>query len=428
MDSGVTLTYEDRRVVDDWRFSVVRPYLREWNLQIRDVQWPDQDMYRCTINTTPVKSKIVSLHVKVPAQIIDELSSDDVIVEEGETVVLVCNVTGVPRPEVTWFRRSAGSSGSAPGHKEPIGLDMVGEMIIIQNVSRYCDDYYECVANNGVPPAVNREIRVTVEFPPEIHMPTPKISQYIGKDTILDCVITAFPQANNVWKKDGREISSNSRFRISAYEEGDNTLTLSLRIHSIRHSDYGEYTCEASNALGKDEQKTILSEIKDFQPPINPEGSGNPIVIPMTPGTKPPSHNNHNTYPGYNTDEQKPSPHKDPGSAGNEDSSQSHGNRGSKPEVDMPMRRIGQLLGRDAILSCMVTAFPEADIAWTKDGRSIGENGRCEIDLFDDGHNTTIADLHIHDIQQCDYGEYTCEAANVMGVDAKSATLFEVKG
>jgi hypothetical protein len=38
MDSRVTLTYEDRRVVDDWRFSVVRPYVREWNLQIRDVQ------------------------------------------------------------------------------------------------------------------------------------------------------------------------------------------------------------------------------------------------------------------------------------------------------------------------------------------------------------------------------------------------------
>ena len=35
--------------------------------------------------------------------------------------------------------------------------------MIIQNVSRYCDDIYECVASNGVPPAVSRKMRVTVE-------------------------------------------------------------------------------------------------------------------------------------------------------------------------------------------------------------------------------------------------------------------------
>ena len=43
----------------------------------------------------------------VPASIIDELSSGDVTVQEGDTVVLICNVTGVPTPDVTWFRRPA---------------------------------------------------------------------------------------------------------------------------------------------------------------------------------------------------------------------------------------------------------------------------------------------------------------------------------
>ncbi len=51
----------------------------------------------------------------------------------------------------------------APMSSSISGIGMKGEMIIIQNVSRYCDDIYECVADNGVPPAVSRQMRVTVE-------------------------------------------------------------------------------------------------------------------------------------------------------------------------------------------------------------------------------------------------------------------------
>jgi len=56
------------------------------------------------------------IHLRtVPAAIIAHLSSDDATVQEGDTVVLVCNVTGVPAPDVTWFRRPA---SSAPSDRE----------------------------------------------------------------------------------------------------------------------------------------------------------------------------------------------------------------------------------------------------------------------------------------------------------------------
>ena len=48
-----------------------------------------------------------------------------------------------------------------PDSLAEIGVN--GEVLIIHNVTRYCGDTYECVAFNGVPPAVNPLIRVDVE-------------------------------------------------------------------------------------------------------------------------------------------------------------------------------------------------------------------------------------------------------------------------
>ena len=57
------LYYEEKRVVDDLRFSMVRPSMPEWNLQIQVLRVEDQGVYTCSVNTVPVKNVSVSLVV-----------------------------------------------------------------------------------------------------------------------------------------------------------------------------------------------------------------------------------------------------------------------------------------------------------------------------------------------------------------------------
>lgn len=44
-----------------------------------------------------------------------------------------------------------------------VGIGMEGEILVIHNVSRFCDGVYQCVASNDVPPAVEMETKVIVE-------------------------------------------------------------------------------------------------------------------------------------------------------------------------------------------------------------------------------------------------------------------------
>lgn len=42
------------------------------------------------------------------------------------------------------------------------GVGHTGESLVIHNISRMCADDYECVASNGVDPAISQSFKVTV--------------------------------------------------------------------------------------------------------------------------------------------------------------------------------------------------------------------------------------------------------------------------
>lgn len=272
------LTFDNKRIIDDDRIGIDRPYTRDWNLIIHDVKVKDRGRYICQINTQPIKTKPVDLNVLVPPQILNDEGGrrEEIIAKEGDTVNVVCNVSGIPAPSVKWYRRPL--TDTEGKERERIGME--GEILVIHNVSRFCDGVYQCVASNDVPPAVEMETEVIVEFQPEVTMVNKRLSQEKGKETILMCYVTAFPQALSYWMYRGQEVPTSERIKVEIYSENKpHTIVLSLRVLNISEADYGEYECVASNKLGRDREAMILAELRHTE---LAKKTTAPAVIPTT--------------------------------------------------------------------------------------------------------------------------------------------------
>lgn len=61
---GKVLAINNERTIDDVRISIVRPYIRDWNLHIDRVRATDQGEYRCSVGPFDPITKIINLYVK----------------------------------------------------------------------------------------------------------------------------------------------------------------------------------------------------------------------------------------------------------------------------------------------------------------------------------------------------------------------------
>lgn len=96
------------------------------------------------------------------------------------------------------------------------------------------------------------------KVPPEVWLVNQKLGQYVGKETILECKVTAFPQAVSIWKFQNQDLFNSFKHRIDVYQDRGHMLTLSLRLPNVTREDFGQYSCYASNSFGMDEETMIL--------------------------------------------------------------------------------------------------------------------------------------------------------------------------
>ncbi|KAM6193100.1 hemicentin-2 [Sarcoramphus papa] len=188
----------------------------------------------------------VQVSVQVPPNI--EPSATDLAVLENSTVSLECLASGLPAPDIAWYKEheklSAGPSRT---------LSRDGKRLEIQH-SRLSDaGSYHCVASN-VAGVTELWYSLQVIVPPSFSSAEPAtVSVLEGQSIRLACKCHGIPFPTLSWWKDGEPLSTQPG-SPKLVSTGGSTLY----IEKVRLVDEGTYTCECRNAAGSSSKEHRL--------------------------------------------------------------------------------------------------------------------------------------------------------------------------
>jgi len=308
------MSYHRKVVTHNPRVTVTHDESRTWNLHIRHVRESDQGCYMCQINTDKMKKQLGCITVQVPPDIIDDESTSDMTVNEGDNVTLTCRAKGKPEPKIVWRRednekmtvlvrspimspkgswppRTAGGAGPAARYPALPANDVTGstyrkspddrivhtrerfkdvdsyegQVLRLYRVSRRMMAAYMCIASNDVPPAVSKRVPLNVKFAPLVKAETQLLGAPVGSQIQLKCIIESYPPSINIWMKGRHEdhtmLLDGKKYGIEEQRTGYHS-TSTLTIRNFDASDESSYTCVSTNPLGNSEASMRLYEIQ----------------------------------------------------------------------------------------------------------------------------------------------------------------------
>lgn len=84
-----------------------------------------------------------------------------------------------------------------------------------------------------------------------------------GKTLVLEVEIYSVPEPTIVWTKDGQEVHSDARIKITRDSIRSETYSLTLNI--VKGSDSGDYEVKATNFLGTSSSKSRVVVQSEFK-------------------------------------------------------------------------------------------------------------------------------------------------------------------
>jgi len=247
-DSETNMLTLDTRVTNSDRRITVDKTETGSTLRIGGATMADKGDYICKIGTIElpeIKHKVV---IGSPPNIVMEKAKETITVSKGDDVTLNCEASGKPTPTVQWKRLRK----TLPDGKE----SMAASTLTFSGVSRKHEGTYVCLASNGFGQDATARIKVLVEYEPEIEVEELFIHSQTGDQAELVCNVHAEPTPTVVWRKDGVDVTSETKNNVRISNTGHRH---SLTINAVKKEDFGEYSCMATNSLGTMEKTIEIS-------------------------------------------------------------------------------------------------------------------------------------------------------------------------
>ncbi|CAG5129711.1 unnamed protein product, partial [Candidula unifasciata] len=251
----------------------IRYYIRmDGALEIFSADVSDSANYKCVAsNVAGEVDKNMNLFVEVAPRISGHLE-ETLEIKVNESVLLPCEVSGIPQPTVSW------KQNFMPLNPDPQRIQAQRDGLYVSRAQISDKAIYECLASNIAGDA-NKMITLIVYDPPTLDPGPSNVTVLYGQTALLECESHGDPPPAVLWKKDGVILDVNDP------EKGYISPRGSLTINSATLKDGGRYSCVATNPAGfvsRDISLTVhgAPEISGIYQEYNDVVEANPVILP----------------------------------------------------------------------------------------------------------------------------------------------------
>ncbi|XP_053703267.1 neural cell adhesion molecule 1-like [Synchiropus splendidus] len=253
--------------------------LSNHHLQIRGIKKKDEGRYTCEARI-PRLGELAFKQVEV--RVTDQAKPAETKVDDAVTMTCAASVD----PARMCTSCNLGNVEFSDGAQSQARLSS----LVFKNFQFANAGQYLCIPSK--PGARSSEsVHLAFEYAPKISGET-TVYTWEGNPANISCEVDAFPAALVVWSRDGVQLPSSNMTNIKIYNTPDVSY---LEVTPDSQSGFGNYTCTASNMMGKKSKEFLLTVAGMPSPPkiqlvepfaekaavvfTEPDSSGPPILL-----------------------------------------------------------------------------------------------------------------------------------------------------